>query len=496
MKKKLAILLVCLAFAACASAGGSQPEKSAENYVGNFAETVTEIERPLISEGTNYGEYVFRVVIPNTYIGGNTCEEVWVEAENGEPLNDAVYRRNSIVESLLNIQIKSVTANAGTLELAAYVNKIILSDSDEFDAVCGGHWTHISLLQSKCLVNLYNIPNIDLSKKWWDQRMVEDMSYMKSKLYYICGDINYFDKYGIGIMMFNKRLFDDNGLVYPYDQVRTGKWTFAEFTKLVKDFSRDLNGDGKMDENDQWGIIENAGALIHFLPSCGEKIVTLDREGSFVFNSLNERHIKVVSTLCEVLSDKTITLFADADQLRHLKDGYEDGIYKAFRNGQVLFSPVAVLGIVKEFRDMEDDFGYLPFPKFDEIQSEYYHFVSYGWGSSYGVPITNQNLDRTGMILEVMAGYSTDLIIPALIDVSLKSKFARDLESEEMLEIIINTKSYDWGIDFNIGTLVGGGPYYSSAHNGFSTFVSSVEKLVPKVEADIDKLTNLFEEMN
>jgi len=65
-----------------------------------------------------------------------------------------------------------------------------------------------------------------------------------------------------------------------------------------------------------------------------------------------------------------------------------------------------------------------------------------------------------------------------------------------MLQIIIDTKSYDWGIDFNIGTLVGGGPYYSSAHNGFSNFISSVEKLVSKVEADLDRLTNLFEELN
>ena len=197
-----------------------------ENTEGETTETTAEppIERPYIPDGVNYGGYTFRVLRPETYIDGKNNDEVFAEQETGEPLNDAIYRRNAIVESLINIKIQSVTANVGTGELAGYARRIIQSGSDDFDAVIGANWTPISLLQDGCLVNLYNIPNLNLSKPWWDQRAIEELSFRRSKLYYISGDINYYDKYGIMVLYFNKRLFDENGFGYPYDKVRNGAW--------------------------------------------------------------------------------------------------------------------------------------------------------------------------------------------------------------------------------------------------------------------------------
>jgi len=489
----LSFVLICLIFISCAAENKKGEDTTAKAQNDIDEETETGIERPVIPEGTSYKGYEFKILIPSIYVSEYEYIEADIEQERGEPLADSVYRRNRLVESLLDIQIKAVAATADHLGMAEYIRKIILSDSDEFDAICTTNRTPNVLFREKYLVNLFNIPNLDLSKPWWDQRMVEDMAYKKSRIYHICGDIQYFDKYGICVLLFNKNLCLESGLEYPYDKVRNDTWTFAEFSKYVKGFSRDLNGDGVMDENDLWGIVENAGAIVHFLPSCGEKIATLNSDGIPVINALTERHINVVKTLCETLSDKTITLFADADQLRHLKDPYVDGVFKVFRDGHALFSPVSTLGGIQDFRNMEDDFGYLPYPKFDEVQKEYFHFQSYGWSSSYSVPVTNKNLDRTGMILEVMAGYSTDLLIPALIDVSLKSKFACDTDSEEMLEIIFKTKTYDLAIEFWIGDFQS--VYYQAAHNGFSKFVSSIEAQMARAEADMANLISVYEEL-
>ena len=493
----LIIFIACLVCVSCSANGGranssEESNKNAAAVTEEASETAASILRPDIPQGTDYNGYEFKVITPATYIDQKPCNEVSVEQENGEPLNDAVYLRNSIAESLLNIKIISVNSNVHTDGLANFVKKIILAGSDEFDAIVGANWTPISLVQARCLKNLYNVPNIDLSKPWWDQRMIEDLSYKKSKLFYISGDINYYDKYGIAVLLFNKKLFTDNGFEYPYEKVRNDVWTFNEFVKLVKDFSRDLNGDGKMDENDQWGIIENVGAIIHFLPSCGEKIAVLDSEGIPVINTLSDRHITVVSALCDLFCDKNNVLLAE--NLSHIKDPYNDGIYKVFRNGQCLFSSVALLGVVQEFRDMEDDFGYLPFPKFDGDQKEYYHFQSFGWSTSYSIPVTNLDPERTGMILEVMAGYSSDTIIPALIDVSLKSKFARDNDSEEMLEIVFKTKTFDLGVEYQWGGLYG--IYNTITREGFSKFVSSIERQMPKAQIEMEQTIAIFEESN
>ncbi|MCL2816106.1 MAG: hypothetical protein FWD23_16050 [Oscillospiraceae bacterium] len=495
MSQTVLLLTIVLIFAACSAnnSPNNSNEETGQTEASDLQKPDAAVERPHIPEGTGYGGYEFTVLRPKSYIGEHFDDEVYAEQENGEPLNDAIYKRNMTVENLLNIKIRSLTADADTLQVAGYAKKIIQAGSDEFDAVVGANWTHISLVQAGCLRNLYNIPNLNISKPWWDQRAIAEMSYLKSKLYYISGDIMYYDKYGIGIVYFNKRLFGESGLEYPYNKVKNGTWTISEFSKLIRDFSRDLNGDGKMDENDQWGMLENTGAVYHFLIGCGEKTVTLDNEGIPFINTITERHVEVVSALCDLFSDKNITLLAGSSQLRHIPNPYNDGIFKVFKEGRGLMF-FEMIGTIPTFRDMEDDFGLLPLPKFDENQKQYHSFTSYGWATSYSIPVTNSELERTGMILEVMAGYSGDTIIPALIDISLKSKFARDEESAEMLQIIFDTKTYDLGVDYSWGGLYD--VYGEAAQNGFTKFVSSMEKQIPKAEKDMAKVIELFDELD
>ena len=491
------ILIALTTLLSCQSAEPDQEQQSDLFSLDNIEESSKTpenlIERPEIPEGVNYEGYEFEVLRPESYIGNNLDDEVYAEQETGETMNDAIYRRNAVVESLLNIRIRSVTANAGTSELADYARRIIQSGDDAFDAIIGANWTHISLFQSRMLENLYNVPTIDLAKPWWDQRAVEELSYRRSQLYYISGDINYFDKYGIMVLYFNKRLFAEHGLEQPYDKVRNGTWTVDAFAELTKDFSRDLNGDGQMDEDDLWAITENTGAVYHFLIGCGEKTVALDNDGVPAINTLSERHIQVVDALSSIFSDTGNALLAGSRQLRHISNPWDDGIFKVFRNGRSLMF-AEMIGTIPNFRDMEDDFGFLPLPKFNEAQTQYHSFTSYGWATSYSIPVTNKNLERTGMILEVMAGYSSDTIIPALIDVSLKSKFARDEDSGEMLQIIFDTKTYDLGIDYSWGGLYG--VYEDAVQNGFSNFVSSMERQLPRAEADMERVIDIFEELS
>ena len=57
-------------------------------------------------------------------------------------------------------------------------------------------------------------------------------------------------------ILFNKAIFDEYKLEYPYQTVLDGKWTFDAFAALAKQAAKDLNGDTKIDvENDQMGYI-------------------------------------------------------------------------------------------------------------------------------------------------------------------------------------------------------------------------------------------------
>jgi hypothetical protein len=227
----------------------------------------------------------------------------------------------------------------------------------------------------------------------------------------------------------------------------------------------------------------------------GEQVISMDKDGLPFVNSMSERHIQVISKVSGLMSDTTSVFLIE--NFKGKGDPYE-AIGKAVGDGNVSMFHTTVAGI-PNLRSHEFDFGILPFPKLDENQSEYRNLAtSYSSGaSSVSIPITASNLERTGLIIEAMSGYSTDIIIPALMDVSLKSKYTRDEESWEMIELILKTKSFDALIEYGWGRIVFGGLYwdvYSTITiKGFDNFVSSLEKQTAKTETDMEKFINTFD---
>ena len=61
------------------------------------------------------------------------------------------------------------------------------------------------------------------------------------------------------------------------------------------------------------------------------------------------------------------------------------------------------------------------------------------------IPITVSDVERTGAITEALCAISSREVIPAFYEKSLKSKYARDEESEEMIDIIRASRVYDIG---------------------------------------------------
>jgi len=89
---------------------------------------------------------------------------------------------------------------------------------------------------------------------------------------------------------------------------------------------------------------------------------------------------------------------------------------------------------------MDADFGIIIHPKYDENQEGYWNFT--GQPPIMGVPVTTSDPERLGMVLEALCYYSTDTVIKAYYDVLLKTKIARDDESEAMLDIMFNNRFY------------------------------------------------------
>jgi hypothetical protein len=125
------------------------------------------------------------------------------------------------------------------------------------------------------------------------------------------------------------------------------------------------------------------------------------------------------------------------------------GINGMFKQGRALLYAIS-LTVMSKMRDMDSDFGVLPYPKLDETQEEYTSFV-YQTADCICVPITCTDPERTSAILEALCCESANLVMPAYYDVTITDKTTRDEKSREMLDYIFDHRTidpmqlFDWG---------------------------------------------------
>ena len=101
------------------------------------------------------------------------------------------------------------------------------------------------------------------------------------------------------------------------------------------------------------------------------------------------------------------------------------------------------LGAAKSMRNMTDEFGILPWPKFSK--DDEYKTVVNGHASLVIMPHTVEDYNKSGKIIEALCAIGHRDVIPAFYDVSLKTKFSRDYESEAMIDIVKDSIIYDLG---------------------------------------------------
>lgn len=299
------------------------------------------------------------------------------------------------------------------------------------------------------MTDLTELPYIDIDKPWWNKNAIDTAS-IAGKSFLLFGDLNYSDKNSTWALVFNKRLYEENGLEEPYEMVRNGEWTLDKLEEQCRDITQDLNGDTVLDHNDQWGLLSSDSAVIGFITSCGIKTIETDSAGEFVFSLDSERNVGALSSLYNFFSNGQIQLRAQA--MDGLVPDIWTEIINIFKEGRALYR-ITTLSDVATMRDMEDDFGILPLPKLDAEQDSYYSTYQAWSGRSYVVPKGASDLERTSVILEYMCSVSTDTLIDAYYDVTLQRKVSRDDESAEMLDIIFDSYTSDIGLTYEIGGL-------------------------------------------
>ena len=87
------------------------------------------------------------------------------------------------------------------------------------------------------------------------------------------------------------------------------------------------------------------------------------------------------------------------------------------------------------------DISLIPYPLYSETQKNYAHYVDKKT-ATYSVPVYVSDIEAVGEFFELFAYHSSDTVRDAWID-TYAYEICADVNSGEMLELILNTRTYD-----------------------------------------------------
>ena len=479
----LALLMLVGTFAACGeTTDGSNPQGS--TGVGE-TESETELTDSLPND-LDYGED--EVVIYSRYREGWTAGEISVEELTNEPVNDAVYERNRAVEQRLNIRINSIMENTHDGDIV--MNKVITavkSGLDEYDIVAAPCYIAMDQSLSGTFSDLRSAEYLDFDKPWWTQGFNEVVEYQGAQ-YAVTGAV-FLSVYRFAfVTVFNQRIFTDANQPFLYQHVEDGSWTLDKQYSLVPIFHQD-DGNGKQDATgDVYGLISNDLISVDpYWSSCEVPILRKNGDGEyeFVFDSGKLHSV----------AEKVIKIYYESgNAMYNIKqkayDAEQDDIRQMFAEGYGAMATLRILELENaSVRGMEDKFGVVPMPKFDENQKQY-HTLLHDQFTVAVVPTTVQGekLDEMSAVLEALCSVSYKTLRPAYYETTLRTKIAQDPQTAAMMDTVVDNVYIDAGIVYTRAIASFHDSFRKVIQSGKNTVTSTYKRTLTVAKRNLERM--------
>ncbi len=489
----LCALMILLSFAACANSGDGDTTTAAGGTQGQGSDVTAEVTterfdefgRPWIDdelpETLDMGERTFTI-----HTRGNVERYEWyAPEENGETLNDAIYKRNSAVEDRykikLNIVAEGTWADYGSTSLPKIMASIKTNDGT-YDLLAG-YGGVTSLATSGLLYDLTKLEPIKLDKPWWSQNFNEEVS-VKGANYFAVGAMSLSTVYSMENIFVNTDILEDSaGSSYNiYKTVNDHGWTFEELETRAKEAWQDKNSNGIADVGDVVGFASGdpgGNTALGFLYCTGITLTFHDSEGALTTEGFD--------------IDKGDVIMDEVIKLLYGSEGCvpNDQAKVEFSDGTSLFCfHWLYWGQTKYAKNM-DHYGVIPMPLLNKDQPDYVTPVQAGM-HIYCIPIDVKDIEQNAIITEALAAESYRSLLTSYYEIILKTRYAKDAETSQMIDIIYNTASFDFAYIFRSDT------DYSTQFKNIITSkantLSSTYKAIKKTaDASFARLTEALE---
>ncbi len=361
-----------------------------------------------------------------------------VDELSSDVVNDSIYNRELYVEDRLGVEIE----NYKLINVTDEIDKNLNSGEDVYDAYIHSNHNISKFVFFDYFTDLNTVKYLDFDKPWWSQKFNEEAA-LFDELYLSTGSLCLSLVRNTFAVYYNKALAEDYEGSIPelanlYDLVNSGKWTFDKFVELGGGIYNDLNGDSTRDLEDLYGIAYGdhtqidaiwSGFDLNIFSKTSDGWYELDVNTDKMYTALGKLHTLIHETTGSITAN---VVDSNGEEYKNSAPEVQ------FANGTNLFLVSEILYAQKEsLRNMQDDYGLIPFPKYDENQKDYYSFSSDTYGA-VAIPITNSDPDVVGAVIEAMASYSYRNTLPLYLDTVLKGQYMSDADSRRMVDIIVD----------------------------------------------------------
>ncbi len=461
MKKRiLAMLLACLmltpAMTSCSST--EDTTKSGETDTTG-AENV-----PVESEETEAAETALPMGVPDGKTFDGESISIWYTTTSvsvaetyldlageltGDAIDDGMYDRNLKVQDKLDVKLDyHDMVDVKSDSTGAALEKLVRAGDNTYDLFSLVQWNAAKYSYQNMFYNMKSAPYVSFDKPWWNYDYMKEMTIGEDKIYCMVGDVSLDSTRCLSCVYYNKAMYEDyyQDADELYDVVLEGDWNLDRLMEIAETVYIDTNANGTVDGEDQLGYgINNYNNVDPFLYGGSRRCTTRD-----------ENDIPVLSILTEANSDamtNVLKLYNDCPGGFGYGSEYEDDVKyrEKFVEGESMFL-FGFLYTSENMREMEDDYGILPTPKAIASQ-ESYGTIAHDIIEVMVLPVNAVKVEATSAVLEALSYYGYTDFLPVYYETVLKSKYARDEKSAQMIEIIrenfITDLAYVYGDAFN-----------------------------------------------
>lgn len=489
MKRVLSIILaaamICCILALAACKNNTTPTTTnPPDTTSETKDSTTEPEKPIGEykrpgfEEVDFDGKVFTIAVPVGKGDGWDNYDIAPDDENSpDPLDQAILKRNKIIEELYNCKIvqKSSANPIGELEsdFATGENTIdMVADRYALPAFSDGNFYNVNNL------------NLDLTKIWFDQGFVRDMT-IDGKLYALCGEFSIESLDATWAMFVNLDILENSERIKDvniFDLVRNYEWTLDKMLELCR-YAQVNRGSDKMtldDPEDVFGLISSSEQIIGLYIGGGNVFVskTDDENGNSSFSpGFNcQASVDTTDLIYEIVFDPSVSIPTS------IKD-----VGPAFTNGRSLF----VSGVMSQAKDLAKAgvrFSVIPEPLLNTEQKTYYHHVD-NHASYYAVPKTCSDIDVISDFIELLAYHSRFISYREYLNLYKDTYSFAGEDSYDMFDIIAHNRRYDAGYELQCG-----GFAQTYAYNVLAGPNTIPEPIYPKFDRILQEAAKAYKE--